>query len=193
MEKYGVKNISPKITKILAASIMGASLMSLGACAGLKKITGSEKVTPDEFRVVTKAPLVIPPEFNLRPPRPGEARPLELRPDLQARTAVFGVQTGLGASDGEKMLIQKIGAENADPRIRDVVDEESGAITHKPEKFADRVIALAKKPGTPAHPLDSETEAADLKQEQETINNATGGQPVTIGKNKPSGIKLPGL
>ena len=113
--------------------------------------------------VYKRQPLVIPPEFNLRPPRPGEARPLELRPDLQARTAVFGVQTGLGASDGEKMLIQKIGAENADPRIRDVVDEESGAITHKPEKFADRVIALAKKPGTPAHPLDSETEAADLK------------------------------
>jgi len=50
-----------------------------------------------------------------------------------------------------------------------------------------------KKPGTPAHPLDSEAEAADLKQEQEIINNATGGQQVTIGQSKPSGIKLPGL
>ena len=41
--------------------------------------------------------------------------------------------------------------------------------------------------------IDSETEAEELKKEKETINNATGGQPVTIGQNKPRGIKLPGL
>jgi len=51
-------------------------------------------VTPDEFRVVTKAPLVVPPDFSLRPPAPGKPRPQELQPESAARTALlvmFGV------------------------------------------------------------------------------------------------------
>ena len=54
--------------------------------------------TPDEFRVVRKAPLTVPPEYNLRPPTPGSARPQELAPDQQARVAVFGTDLGAGAS-----------------------------------------------------------------------------------------------
>ena len=48
------------------------------------------KVTPDEFRVVTKAPLVVPPDYALRPPAPGEPRPQELQPESAARTALLG-------------------------------------------------------------------------------------------------------
>jgi Protein of unknown function (DUF3035) len=189
----GVKIISPKISKFIALSLMSGAILSLGACASFKKVTGSEKITPDEFRVVTKAPLVIPPEFNLRPPRPGEARPLELRPDLQARSAVFGVQTGVGSSDGEKLLIEKMGAQNADPRIREVIDEESGSISHKDEGFANKILKFGKKDTQIANPVAAEAEAEALRQELKIINNATGGQEVTIQQNKPRGVKLPGL
>ena len=34
-------------------------------------------VRPDEFTVVTRAPLSMPPDFTLRPPQPGAARPVE--------------------------------------------------------------------------------------------------------------------
>lgn len=173
---------------------MGLGLVSLSACAGLKRITGSEKVTPDEFRVVTKAPLVVPPEFNLRPPKPGEARPLELRPDLQAKTAVFGVQTGIEASESEKALISKMGATNADIRIREVIDEENGSISHKTLSLSDKILKFGKKAKEiPSNPIDAEAEAEALKSEAKSIENATGGKEVIIQQNKPNGFKLPGL
>lgn len=177
--------------KILIAASISAMILSSG-CTSLKRAAGVEKVVPDEFRVVTKAPLVVPPEFNLRPPRPGEARPLELRADLQARNAVFGVQTGSEASLGEIALIKSLGAQNADPRIRDVIDDENGNLTHKPTNFVSSIISF-EKPKDSANPLNSTEEADRLKAEREAINNSTGGGKVKIQQNKPRAIKLPGL
>lgn len=169
--------------------------LTLGGCASVRQALGSEKMAPDEFRVVSKAPLVVPPEFNLRPPRPGEARPMELRADLQARTAVFGVQTGAAASDGEKLLVARAGGTNADPRIRAVIDEETGGVSRKPLSFSDRIMGRTTPvaPNQPANPLPSEAEAERQRLEQQAIRNATGGQTVTVQQNRPRGFKLPGM
>jgi Protein of unknown function (DUF3035) len=176
---------------ILVASI---AALSLGGCASVRQALGSEKTAPDEFRVVSKAPLVVPPEFNLRPPRPGEARPMELRADLQARTAVFGVQMGTSASEGEKLLVARAGGTNADPRIRAVIDEETGGVSRKPNSFADKVLGRNPQDlAQPANPLSSEAEAERQRLEQQAVRNATGGQAVTIQQNKPRGFKLPGM
>ncbi|GIU67521.1 DUF3035 domain-containing protein [Candidatus Phycosocius spiralis] len=175
-------------------AITSLAALSLGGCTSVRQALGSEKTAPDEFRVVSKAPLVVPPEFNLRPPRPGEARPMELRADLQARSAVFGVQLGTSASEGERLLIEKAGGTNADPRIRAVIDEETGGVSRKPTKFADQVLGLVRQPAAPnSDPLLAETEAERQRLEQKAIRNATGGQPVSIQQNKPRGFKLPGM
>lgn len=176
---------------LIVASLMAS--LSITGCQTVAKAIGAEKTVPDEFRVVTKAPLVIPPEFNLRPPRPGEARPLELRADLQARNAVFGVQAGTGASQGELALIARMGASNADPRIRAVIDEEAGTITHKPESFSDRLLGRTGTETAAPDPINAEAEAERQREEQRVINGATGGRPATIQQNKPRGFKLPGL
>ena len=181
-------------TPLRFALIATCAALTLGGCASVRQALGSEKTAPDEFRVVSKAPLVVPPEFNLRPPRPGEARPMELRADLQARTAVFGVQMGASASEGEKLLVARAGGTNADPRIRAVIDEETGGVSRKPAGFADRILGrVTPAPTQPANPLQSETEAERQRLEQLAIRNATGGQPVTIQQNKPRGFKLPGM
>lgn len=181
-------------TSIRLILIAVVASVSLGGCASVRQALGSEKTAPDEFRVVSKAPLVVPPEFNLRPPRPGEARPMELRADLQARTAVFGVQMGTAASEGEKLLVARAGGTNADPRIRAVIDEETGGVSRKPSGFADKILGRITPAATqPANPLASETEAERQRLEQQAIRNATGGQAVTIQQNKPRGFKLPGM
>lgn len=46
--------------------------MAAAGCSGLKDNLGLEKKAPDEFAVVRNAPLSLPPNFNLRPPKPGE-------------------------------------------------------------------------------------------------------------------------
>lgn len=45
---------------------------------------------PDEFAVTRAPELVIPPEFNLTPPRPGQADPGQADPRAQALQALFG-------------------------------------------------------------------------------------------------------
>ncbi len=57
---------------------LGASLVVLAALAGcsdLRQAIGIEKSVPDESKVTETPPLSIPPDFTLRPPRPGATGP----------------------------------------------------------------------------------------------------------------------
>jgi hypothetical protein len=97
------------VSRVLAATALIASV-GLAGCQSTAKALGMNKVTPDEFRVVTKAPLVVPPDYSLRPPAPGEPRPQELQPESAARVALLGAREAEARSDGEKLLVAKAGA-----------------------------------------------------------------------------------
>src|SRR5881394_3476364 len=76
--------------KVLHA-VIGLCLCAtvLSGCNALRDAAGLTKKSPDEFAVTTKAPLVIPPDFNLRPPTPG-APPSNTRdPSTNAEMALF--------------------------------------------------------------------------------------------------------
>ena len=63
-------------TPLFAVACLCASLLLLG-CSDLRRVVGLDRVAPDEFSVESRAPLTIPPEFELRPPQPGAPRPQE--------------------------------------------------------------------------------------------------------------------
>jgi hypothetical protein len=66
------------------------ALLLLGGCGDeVKKTFGLGKNPPDEFQVVRRAPLALPPDFSLRPPQPGAARPQETALADQARRTVL--------------------------------------------------------------------------------------------------------
>ena len=44
----------------------------LAGCSGFKQAIGLEATPPDEFAVESRAPLTVPPDFDLRPPEPGK-------------------------------------------------------------------------------------------------------------------------
>jgi Protein of unknown function (DUF3035) len=180
-------------TPPIAILTLLTAAVAVSGCAALSEAVGSGKVAPDEFRVVSKAPLVVPPEFNLRPPRPGEARPLELRPDMQARSAVFGVSMGATASPGERQLVSDLGASNADPRIRDILDAETGDLARKPDSFADRLLGRRLGPMDEQAAIDASGEAERMASERRAIETTTGGAPATIQQNRSRSIKLPGM
>jgi len=75
-------------TALIAAAIATLGL-SLQGCSDPKKALGLGKRSPDEFAVVTRAPLSLPPEYALRPPQPGAQRPQELSPVDAARQSLF--------------------------------------------------------------------------------------------------------
>ena len=186
--------------RVAAAAVVIAGL-SLAGCQSTRNALGITKVVPDEFRVVTKAPLVVPPDYALRPPAPGEPRPQELQPESQARVALVGQRNAEQRSDGEKMLVAKAGAEHADPLIRYVIDDEFGAVAHKDRGFADRVLFWRKgKPETQGQVISAAQAGAnspapvDPAVESARVAKLTANREIVI-KREPQGgkIKLPGL
>jgi hypothetical protein len=183
-----------KITALGAVLVSAAALSGCGSVGGA---LGMNKNAPDEFRVVAKAPLVVPPDYALRPPAPGEPRPQELQPESSARLALLGQREASTRSQGETLLADRAGAQKADPLIRYVMDDEFGSIAHKDKTFADRVMFWKK--GQPAPAIAKENLGAtatpiDPVAEQAKIKSLTGDQDVVIAR-APTGLKfkLPGL
>ena len=68
-----MKPIKPLVT---LASIFALATPLLGCGGGDEpRRLGYAKSIPDEFNVVRRAPMILPPEFNLKPPSATSARP----------------------------------------------------------------------------------------------------------------------
>ena len=186
-----------KLNRVVAAVALCAGA-GLAGCQSASHALGLGKVSPDEFRVVTKAPLTLPPDYALRPPAPGEPRPTELQPESAARQALLGQRNAEVRDEGEKMLASKAGADHADPLIRYVVDDEFGSLAHKDKGFADWVMFWRKDkpaadPGIKPDPAASTPAPVDAAAEATRIQSLTGNQPVMISRKADSKLKLPGL
>jgi DUF3035 family protein len=174
-----------KFSRAATAAILIAAGVGIAGCGSTQRALGMGKATPDEFRVVTKAPLVVPPDYSLRPPTPGQPRPAELQPESAQRVALLSQAQGEQRSPGERLLASKAGAANADPLARYVVDDEFGDLAHKDKSFADKVMFWKKGDEAPA--------VAGQTSDAEKVRAATGGQQVVIQQRRDSKLKLPGL
>lgn len=120
------------------------ALIGLTACGGAQEALGLRNSAPDEFAVVKRAPLELPPDYSLRPPRPGALRPQESRPDQDAEEALFGVRSeqpiDVGAS--EAALLQQAGAGSVPANIRETIDRESAEITEQNTPLAEKVLGV---------------------------------------------------
>ena len=165
--------------RMLRPAMAVLALFALGACDTLKDELGMSKQSPDEFRVVARAPLSLPPDYNLlATPNPGQPRPQEGTPTDQARTAVFGTQPQGQAlssgSSGETALLTAAGAQNADPQIRQVVDQETQQINAESDYFLDALI-FWRAPVEPGVLVDPNKESQRIKENQAL------GRPITEG------------
>ena len=179
------------------AGVLLVGALGLAGCHSVSKSLGMTKVSPDEFRVVSKAPLILPPDYSLRPPAPGEPTPAELQPESAARIALLGEREKEARSEGEKMLVTKAGGDRADPLIRYVVDDQFGALAHKDKGFADWVMFWRRgQPASEVKPLNSASTTpapVDAAAETARIKQLTGDKPVIISRRRETKVKLPGL
>ena len=170
--------------------VVAAALPLLTACGeDAKRSLGWEKTPPDEFSVLTRAPLVQPPDYDLRPPSPTGVRSEEATtdrakkvlmpsPSLAGATPTAndkGASTLAGLSPGEAVLLKKAGAENASPAIRQQVDQETTSLVQESKSFADDLLFWQTKapPGDVVDPA---------KEQQRLEVNASLGQSVTEGE-----------
>lgn len=170
---------------VITMSAAVISILTLSACDGAKKQLGLERQAPDEFAVVKRAPLEMPPDYTLRPPKPGAQRPQEAATDKQAEAVVFGGQQQakqVTVKDGENALLQNAGATNAPEDIRQIVDQETAALDPREKPVAEKLlgIAIGDKGKPRASVVDAEAEAARLQKNYEAGKPLTEGETPTI-------------
>jgi Protein of unknown function (DUF3035) len=139
--------------RVLRFAIVGASLAALAACSSLREEAGLTKQSPDEFAVTTKAPLIIPPDFNLRPPSPGAAPLNQIDPTSSAEVAMFNnsdpatvaAQMPGNYSPSEKMLLANAGVQNADSSVRAQLQSDEKNMQGADTSFTDRILGSPAK------------------------------------------------
>lgn len=164
----------------------------LGACAGdeLTRTFGLTRDAPDEFQVTTRAPLSMPPDFTLRPPRPGASRPQEMTQSQQAEAAlvpqsVMASGSAAPPSPGQAALVSAAGREPpADIRVK--VDEEA-ALDTPPRSFTDKLMFWKSAP-PPGTVVDPQREAARLRQNAALGQSQDQGVTPIIQRKKQSGF-----
>jgi hypothetical protein len=161
-----------RVGAVLAATVL------LAGCGGndLSRTFGLTHDAPDEFTVTTRAPLSMPPDFSLRPPRPGAPRPQERSERTQAEQALvpqqaLGVVAGAD-SPGQDALVSEAGP--AAPKdIRAQVDQDA-QLDQPGHGFTDKLL-FWRSPPPPGIVVDPTKEAQRLRQ------NAALGRSVDDG------------
>jgi hypothetical protein len=152
----------------------------------VRRTFGFDRTVPDEFAVVSRAPLTVPPDYELRPPRPGAPRPQEGLARDRAAAALFtpGSDTAVATrpdgstvplTQGESAILSRAGAGEADPDIRRVVEEETTALISADRGFVDDLLFWqgSDQPGTV---VDAPAEARRLQ------SNQALGRPLNEGE-----------
>ncbi len=144
--------------QILRLAILAAGAVSLMGCQAFRDASGLGKEQPDEFAVVTKAPLIMPPDYNLRPPRDGAPPVNQVAPTDSAQAALFDSTDPAAAakampgdySQAEKLLLAQANAANPDPSIRQEVASDGRAMEPANDTFAEQVL-FWQGPATTGH------------------------------------------
>lgn len=182
-----------------------AAMMLLAGCSGVAESLGFGRNSPDEFAVVDRPPLALPPDYTLRPPEPGAARPQEINLSDRAGMILYGAngagangtetqsgQTGVGtmAKDGAEIaLLTAAGADKSEKDIRTKVDSEAEGKIAGSEHLVEDLLWWKKKE-TPAVTVDAVAEAARIRKAKEEGKPLDQGDTPIIEKQKSGWLGL---
>jgi hypothetical protein len=163
---------------ITTTLLLCAALLVSNCGDSTRKKLGLGRQAPDEFDVAKQAPLELPPDYELRPPQPGAERPQEQKASEQAREKLIGKAQGTQRGDltrGEATLLDKAGADKANPKIRRIVNRETARLDSDNRPVVDRLFNWGNTI-EPATLVDAPAEMKRLKK------NNNKDRPVTAGE-----------
>ncbi len=173
-------------TPLILLTVLAA--MALSGCESAKKAFGGQKSAPDEFVVYSRPPLSQPPDFSLRPPTPGVARPQTTSTADDARDALLGTSNSTErrqvpaeqetTTPGLQALIKNTGAADADPDIRKKINEETSILAEEDQRLVDKMIFWVDDNPNQGTVLDPEKEQKRIREAQAL------GKPVTTGETE---------
>jgi hypothetical protein len=182
-QKGFLKELAMRRTILTPVTLVALGAVALGGCSAFENFGGAKKVSPDEFKIVSHSPLTMPPNAELRPPRPGEPRPQEVPPSEQAKEALSPTLAGRSQQQAgkpaprvgdasEQALVAKASAGGVDPNIRAEVNKDTRTIADQDKSFVDSLIFW--------HEPQPEGTILDPAKEQQRLRDAqASGQPST--------------
>jgi hypothetical protein len=134
--------------QVFAVTISLASALLLSGCGGgnWKQAIGIEPTSPDEFAIESRAPLTLPPDFNLRPPQPGAQRPQETSAANKAQGVIDNAGPGAPGQQASGALHYP-GPNLADPNAQ-IADQSLAAKLLKTSDTGDSPV-VGKHETTP--------------------------------------------
>jgi Protein of unknown function (DUF3035) len=170
------------------AAAVGAVLLAVAGCnTTVQEQLGMGKRSPDEFQVVQRAPLIVPPDSTLRPPEPGAVPPAQQDVTAEARDILTGekpatpVPTDASLSPGERDLLTKSPVQ-ASPDIRGKIVAENRELTQLDRRTFLYILKFQKKQFEPQDQvLDPKVEMARLRgqaQPGDVVTVHTGSTPI---------------
>lgn len=114
----------------MRVAVAAVALLALSACDTIGnpfEVLAAKRPAPDEFQVISRAPLRMPVSATLPEPRLGSASPLDPAPQRQAMAALMGqpVQSISGQqSAGEQALLAAANVSSSDPEIRSSLESD---------------------------------------------------------------------
>ena len=180
--RFRMTNCLPMFARAL---IVAASLVS--GCAEVRDAAGRAKKSPDEFQIMTRPPLSLPPNFTLTPPTPGAPRPQDGSTDQQAKAKILGrapqnmeIKPSLAnLSAGETALRRALALGHATDDIRGVVDQESTGFVYEKRYLIDKILDwIEDRP--PGIPVDAAKERRRLNENKAQGKSVTDGETPRI-------------
>ena len=168
---------------VVRAAVLAAGAFALMGCHAFREASGLTKDSPDEFAVVTKAPLIMPPDYNLRPPRDGAPPTNQVEPTDSAQAALFDANgnktAGTDVSASEQQLLAAANATNPDHMIRQQVATDGRSMEAADDAFTQKMLFWNDKAPAGTN-VDAEAEAKRLDAAK------NGGQPAATPSKKKS-------
>ncbi|WP_454019386.1 DUF3035 domain-containing protein [Azospirillum sp. Marseille-Q6669] len=175
--------------------LLGLALVALAltGCTDVRRSIGLDRTSPDEFTVVSRAPLTMPPSLARLPePRPGAARPQDATSAAVAAASVFGGSSRATAAGGrtaagtagESALIAQAGAKSGiEPGIRNKVDQETTQLVVADKSWIDSLLFWQTQE-QPYEVVDPKKETQRLREAQATGKALNDGTIPTIERKR---------
>jgi hypothetical protein len=179
------------LRSFLILALAGAAL---AACGSVREDLGLGRSPPDEFAVIDRAPLAMPPDFGLRPPVPGAPRPQDIDPSANASGALFGSSDKPAVTNGkvsaaEQALMQQTGADKASPNIRTTINNESTSTVDADPHLMDKLLWW-KNDVKAGSVVDADAEAARIKEAKDKGEPLNKSATPIIEREKSSWLGL---
>lgn len=155
--------------------LMGMVVLGLSACSDFNKAIGKQKSSPDEFEVVVRPPLSLPPGFSSRPSQDTVAQTAAAAPSATSQASAL-LRTREGDAEGYEQVFNFGAIEEG---IRTRIDEETAGIQVERRLPLQVIFGGVPKVGPVLNQMEEDARIRKNKLQQKPLTQ--GSSPAIDG------------